>query len=207
MRNLIYDAGRSLFAVYFGACVRLTVENEEYFPQDGPAILCANHISWFDPPLMAVLAPGRIHFMAKKELFANPVFDRVMRAVNAFPVDRTALDRTALKRGLDVLSGEGILCLFPEGTRQPRGKVGDMSLGASYLALKSGAPLVPVGVSGDFRPGGKLRVRVGRPIEIPEVVGVAGQGSGEKSGLSRKVWMRRLTDKLRQTIEVLAYGE
>lgn len=206
MVELLYWLVRGLFAVYFYVFVDIDVQNADKLPEQGPAILCANHFSWFDPPLMSVLAKNKVNFMAKAELFSNPIFDKVFRGVNAFPVRREAMDRSAIRTSLNVLSDGQMLCLFPEGTRQPVGELGELTPGAAYLAIKSGAPLVPVGISGSYVPFSNITVRVGNPIRLDEFMNASKDDDSQSAG-GKKAVLAQITQKLSCVLGVLAYGE
>ncbi len=205
VREVFYWFARGLFAVYFRFFVNLKIDNPDRFPETGPVIVCANHISWFDPPLVSVVSRTKLHFMAKEELFGNAVSNAVMRGVNAFPVKRGTMDRKALRTSVKILREGGILCLFPEGTRQPPGEIGELTDGAAYLALRSGAPLLPVGICGRYTPFSGLRVRVGDLIH-PDGQGMSEEDAAD-TGNDRRGRLRQLTEKLRQDMGVLAYGK
>lgn len=111
--------------------------------------------------------------MAKIELFRIPVLGRAIRALGAFPVDRGAADRAALRAGAAVLAEGEPLVVYPEGTRQNGSEITELHHGAAYLALRARAPIVPVGIGGseEILPGGswvpdfsRVAVVVGEPI-------------------------------------------
>jgi 1-acyl-sn-glycerol-3-phosphate acyltransferase len=102
--------------------------------------------------------------MAKEELFRIPVFGTVLRFVGAFPVKRELFDRKAFKTSLDYLMRGRVVGIFPEGRRSHTGQLLPPQPGAVFLALKSGAPLVPVGLVGTRGVFGRVTVRVGKPF-------------------------------------------
>jgi 1-acyl-sn-glycerol-3-phosphate acyltransferase len=114
--------------------------------------------------------------MAKAELFDIWGFRWLITGMHAYPVKRGAADRAALKRTLDYLAGGEIVCVFPEGTRSIDGQVGPLEIGVGMLAVKSGAPIVPVAIRGtdQMLPRGakrlyrsKIRVEFGPPLHLP----------------------------------------
>ncbi|MEW6521992.1 MAG: lysophospholipid acyltransferase family protein [Bacillota bacterium] len=148
----------------FGAAV----EGADLLVEGGPVVLCANHIAWWDPPLVGVAARRKVSFMAKEELFANQLVARVLRSVGAFPVKRGVPDRNAIRHALALLERGEVVGMFPEGTRSKSGELQKGLHGAALLALKSGAWVVPAGISGAYRPGGRLRIRFGQPFRLED---------------------------------------
>ncbi len=159
----------------------LRVEGAAHLPARGPYILVANHASWYDPPAIEFGLGERIRFMAKRELFAVPVLGFVLLAIGNFPVRRGESDRRALDAALRVLAAGQPLGYFPEGTRSRDGTLHRAKPGVAFLARRSRAPLVPVGVSGtrELRvrvpPRTDVLVRVGAPFTLDDVDGADDQ--------------------------------
>ncbi len=149
---------------YFGI-LRVRLEGVGHLPRRGGYVLCSNHISWQDPMLLGAAMPKQVHFMAKAEAFASPVGGLILRVVGAFPVRRHTADRGAIRRALGLLHTGKPVVVFPEGTRSRDGRLGQAEPGAALLALWSGSDVVPVGISGRYRPG-QLRIRVGAPFRL-----------------------------------------
>lgn len=137
------------------------IQGLELIPESGPLLLCSNHVSNYDPLLLGAVVPRLMHAMAKAELFRNPLLARYLRACNVFPIRRQEADAAALRTALGVLKGGGVLVLFPEGHRSHGARMRPFSRGAGYLALRSGAPVLPCAIWGTERvlPPGKLRPR------------------------------------------------
>ena len=155
---------RSLAAACFRLLFRLEVRGAEHVPAIGPAMIVANHSSALDPPLIAVVTPRPLHFMAKAELFRVPLFGRLIHAVNARPVRREQGDSGALRNALRVLNMGHALLVFPEGTRGSEGVLREGRPGAGLLAVLSGAPVVPAYIEGTGRalPRGRWLPRPGK---------------------------------------------
>lgn len=157
------------FALLF---LGLKFEGIHNLPKKGAAIIVANHVSSWDPLLVAVAASRPVHFMAKAELYQNPILARLFTALNAFPVKRGQADRNAIRQALRLLESGQILGIFPEGTRKKEVGMEAAQAGAAMLALKSGAKVIPaacVGTKGRFPWGwGKstLRIRFGKPLDL-----------------------------------------
>lgn len=152
---------------------RWEVVGLEHIPRRGPLIVVSNHVSLIDPPVLSAVLPRKVIFMAKEELFSGPM-GWLIRAYEAFPVRRGEPDRQALRRSLEVLRSGLALGLFPEGTRSRNGALQRGQPGVALVALRSGAPVVPVAVMGTREiwsfPGifqrRRLRVVFGEPFYL-----------------------------------------
>jgi 1-acyl-sn-glycerol-3-phosphate acyltransferase len=162
----LYGFGKGLVSIVFRLVYRMRVEGTGNIPAEGGVIICGNHFHAFDPMVVGITMPRRVSFMAKQELFENPVIGWVLRGLAAFPVKRGQPDRAALKRSIEVLESGGCFGIFPEGTRNKSGKLGKAEPGSAYLALKSGAPVVPVAVTATYRLFSEVVVRYGPPVEL-----------------------------------------
>lgn len=146
---------------------RLRLVGAENVPQSGPVILAVNHVAWIDIPLASVAIPRVTHYMAKIELFRQPVLGGIMRWLGAFPVRRGEGDRESLRVAERLLSEGKILVVFPEGHRSG-GHLIKAHPGTSLIAMRSGAPVVPVAISGTenvfkrFRP--RVTIEYGKPF-------------------------------------------
>jgi 1-acyl-sn-glycerol-3-phosphate acyltransferase len=120
-------------------------------PRRGGYILVANHINWKDPPWIEFALGRAIRYMGKSELFETPFIGYILRAIGAFPVRRGEADRGALQMALKVLAAEQPLGFFPEGHRSESGQLIRGRPGVAYVAMRSGAPIVPLAVSGTPR--------------------------------------------------------
>ena len=132
----------------------------------GKAIFIANHRSMWDPLILALVSPRNIHFMAKKELFEKPVMRWALKNVGAFPVDRSRADVASIRTAVQYLKNGESIGIFPEGTRHRESfGMGQIHDGAAWLALKSGAPIVPVFIDsrGMFH---KIRFYVGEKLPL-----------------------------------------
>ena len=133
-----------LMRAWFG----LRVRGAEHVPASGPALIVSNHQSILDPPVIGGAARRQIYFLAKAELFRIPMFGSLIRALHARPVRREGSDPGALRTAAQLLGEGKALLVFPEGTRSLNGCLGEGKPGVGMLAVTSGAPVVPVYVSG-----------------------------------------------------------
>ncbi|MCM3440820.1 lysophospholipid acyltransferase family protein [Metabacillus halosaccharovorans] len=164
----LYPFARSVVAGLLRPTFRIKVEGLEHFPKEGGVLLCTNHISNFDPPVVGVTAPRKVLFMAKAELFNVPVLKQLLSNFGTFPVKRGGGDREAIRAGLKVLKEGHVLGLFPEGTRSKDGKLGKGQAGAGFFALRSTAAVVPCAIIGPYKSFRTLRVVYGKPINMEE---------------------------------------
>jgi 1-acyl-sn-glycerol-3-phosphate acyltransferase len=192
MNSLIYAVSKGIVSIGVRTLSRIRVIGSERVPRDGPLIVVANHVSYFDPPVIGWALPRQLHFMAKKELFEIPAFGALIRAYNAFPVDRGHGDVGAIKRAVSVLKAGNAVLIFPEGRRNRDG-TGRAEAGAALLASLSGARILPAYVDGT------RRVRLWSPIKV--VFGEPFmQGDGKKA--TREDLAKR-TDEIMERIFAL----
>ena len=169
---MLYGFLQYFFRLIFYTLFRTRVYGRENIPAEGPVILAANHASNIDPPLMASLIERPVSYMAKIELFENPIFGAAIRRCHAFPVKRGASDRGAIKAAVTVLKEGHMLGLFPEGTRSKTGELQKAEAGVALIAAMTGAPIVPVAILNThriFANGGllpQLRIMYGAPISF-----------------------------------------
>lgn len=167
---MLYTILKTIFSIFFKLFFRAEIIGWENMPAQGAVILAANHMSNFDPPLVATFLARPVSYMAKIELFQIPVFGAAISACHAFPVKRGAADRGAIKAALGVLKQNKCLGVFPEGTRSRNGRMRKAEAGVGLLAAMSKAPVVPAAIigtdhifaNGSFLP--KLKVIYGKPI-------------------------------------------
>lgn len=164
---MLYGILKPIAVAVMRGAFGLDVRGREHVPPSGPVLLVSNHVSVLDPPFIGGACPRELHFLAKEELFRVPLVGRFFRALHAHPVRRDGSDGRALKTALALLGENRAILLFPEGTRGVEGRVGEGKPGAGMLAVMSGAPVVPVYVSGTARalPPGRALPRLTR-VEV-----------------------------------------
>ena len=155
-----YSIARFAISAVLGTVTRWEVRGREHVPRTGGFVLASNHISFWDPPLVGAAAPREVHYLAKEELFSNPVFGRVIRSFNAIPIRRGMVDLSGMARAVETLRrGEGVL-LFPEGSRMRDGELHPARPGVGMMAVSADVPVVPCYISGSSRPSRWLTHRV-----------------------------------------------
>ena len=155
------------------------VTGRENVPPMGPLIVVANHQANIDPAMIAVSLPRRPWFLAKDDVFGGPFANWFLRSYGAFPLDRSGVDMSAFRWVLRKLAQDQVVVLFSEGTRSG-GALQRANPGIVQIAIKSGAPLLPVGLIGTerlgawtrvFNPTGKLEVNIGTVFSLPPIEG------------------------------------
>ena len=145
-------------------------------PRSGPVLIVSNHVGAVDPALIGAWAPRPVWFMAKAELFQG-AWAWLMRGYHAFPVVRHSPDRSALRRAFDLLKHGSAVVLFPEGHRSENARLLRAEPGAGFIARRSGAPLVPIAITGTqhvlgrhqkFPRPAEVSMTFGEPFQLPE---------------------------------------
>ncbi len=137
----------------------------------GKAIIIANHVSMWDPLLISVTFKRQIYWMGKIELFKNCFARLFFNIVKAFPVRRGEGDLAAIRHAFRILRDEKLFGIFPEGTRIKTGKLRQFEPGTSMIALKSGAPIVPIYLKGTYKLFRRMKVIIGEPVSLSDYVG------------------------------------
>jgi 1-acyl-sn-glycerol-3-phosphate acyltransferase len=172
----LYTFLRWLAVPFFGGLYRCRVEGAGHLPRTGPAMVAMTHKCFWDPVIAGMIFDRPLRFMAKKELFRNPQAARFIGSLGAFPLDRGAGDRAALQTALTILERGEVLLMFPEGHRQTDDAVHEFLPGVGMIALRSGAPVIPLALDGtqymlrDGKPGFRaLRGLVGPPVALSDI--------------------------------------
>jgi 1-acyl-sn-glycerol-3-phosphate acyltransferase len=174
--RIAYFLVRNLVTGFCRSWCRMTVVGGHHVPAEGIFILAPTHRSIIDTPISSGVTRRRMRFMGADKWWRNKWFGRLLTQLGGFPVTRGTADREALKRCIVLLEHGEPLVLFPEGERKSGPVVQPLFEGAAYIASKTGAPIVPVGIGGSERvmPKGtrfihprKLYVVVGEPIPAP----------------------------------------
>jgi 1-acyl-sn-glycerol-3-phosphate acyltransferase len=207
-RTLELTLAPALRAVY-----RPEITGLEHLPRTGPVIIAANHISFADEVFTALAARRQVYYFAKSEYFtASGIRGRAMasafRSLGQVPVLRSDTRSAAavIEIGVDVLSVGGALGIYPEGTRSPDGRLYKFRTGVARVAMRSGAPVVPVGIIGtrEVQPPGTRRwhrgpvaVRFGTPLQF---------GARAAEERSSRV-LREITEIVREAVQELSGQE
>ena len=163
-------------------------EGLDNVPEEGPAILASNHLSFLDSIFMPLMVPRRVTFLAKSDYFTEKgIKGRLKRmfftGVGQVPIDRSGghASEAALRTGIAILNEGKLLGIYPEGTRSPDGRLYRGKIGVARMALEAGVPVIPVAMIGTFevQPQGKVLprvkrvgVRFGAPLDFSRYAGL-----------------------------------
>ncbi len=179
-----YRLVRGVVGFLLRLLARLEIQGLEYVPDKGPYLLLVNHLHWLDPPALAVVYPHRAHLFAAEKWEQHWLLGPFFRSLDAIFVTRGEVDRKALRKAMAILEGGGVLGMAPEGTRSKTGGLQRGRSGAAYMAIRTGAPLVPSVITGQekvfpslrrFRRA-TIRVVFAPPFGPPPIEGKASAG-------------------------------
>jgi glycerol-3-phosphate dehydrogenase (NAD(P)+) len=191
VQPIVYWLTRAVVQPVVLAYFRARRRGREHIPHGG-VILAANHRSFLDPFLIGCLLPRPSYFVAKQELFRNPVIGWFLSCMGAFPVRRGQSDEESVETALALLERGEAVVIFPEGTRIRPGSLGKPKRGVGRLALQSAAPVVPIAITGSERARSgwrikpvKVHVRCGPPLTFPRVADPSPFLAGE---VTERIW-------------------
>jgi 1-acyl-sn-glycerol-3-phosphate acyltransferase len=159
----VYDVARILLTPPTMLLYRARAIGAEHVPASGPVILAPNHFSQWDHFFAGVYLRRKIRFMAKSQLFTNPVIKFIFWHGGPFPIRRGHQDEEAFKTAYEILNRGGCLLMYPEGGRSRSGGLGQPRPGVGRIALESGVPVIPVAIHGS------KGVRGWRKLRFPKV--------------------------------------
>lgn len=194
---IVHRSVRAFFKLFY----RLRIYGLSHFRQ-GAAIIAANHVSFFDPPIISVSCPEEVHFLARESLFRIPLLGRLIRVLNSHPVARDSSDASTFRQLIQFLGQGDKVILFPEGKRSEDGELQPLEKGLSFLVYKARCRIQPVYVAGAKeawprgrkfpRLFGKISCVFGSPIEWEEF-----------ETLEKRVAMEKITERTEQSIRFL----
>ena len=175
----LYQPSRRFGQIVWSMTGRLTVTGQEAMPPYGPLLVASNHLSLNDAGSLVVALPRQIVFLAKKELWNKPVGRFYCNAVGAVPLDRERGGGEALRYALQALEKDQAILMFPEGGISPSAQLRQARTGLAWLALKTQAPILPVGIAGSEKfpswrmpvPLASWQVNIGTPFTPPQMEG------------------------------------
>ncbi len=174
MATWFYHLSNRVLSIVFNVALDLKLSGLEHVPRTGPLIVAINHSSFIDPLLVGIYMPRPVVMMSKIENFRLPIWGPMVKAYGAFPIHRGEVDRTALKKALEVLHQGEALLMAPEGTRSADGQLQVGHDGLALIATRSGAPILPFAIAG-AKPVSqnikrlrrtKVQVVIGQPIHL-----------------------------------------
>jgi 1-acyl-sn-glycerol-3-phosphate acyltransferase len=200
-KTLTYRICASIISLAARFLFRPKVEGAQNIPLNGPVLIAPIHRSNVDFAFTLFISPRKVFFMAKDGIFRVPLLGPLLTKLGAFPVNRDGADRESMRLAEEVLRRGQALVLFPEGTRKEGDHVDPLHDGAMFIASRTGAMVVPVGIAGSDRamPVGakfprfaRIHIIVGKPIAPP-----MSEGRVSRSEISAK------TDELQRELEAV----
>ena len=166
-RRIIGAIAKVILRIFFTITYRLKVEGTENIPKEKnePLIFCANHRSYLDPPLIECTTKRTVRFLAKDELHENKFIAFWMYVYEGIYVKRDSKDVKSLKETMKALKNNESIGIFPEGTRNGVEKGESAKEGAAFFAVRTGAKVIPIGISGGEKPFKKMIIRYGKPLD------------------------------------------
>lgn len=165
---------------YCKVVYRAKIVGKNNIPKEGPIIICGNHRSFLDPPLIEATCGRYTRFLAKEELTKNKFLAFLGIIFDAILVKRDSKDIKAIKESLKTLKDENCLALFPEGTRNGLQKGEEVKDGAAFFAVRSGAKVIPCGIKGGTKGDWKVTITYGEPLDFSKY-----KGSKDKETLDK----------------------
>jgi 1-acyl-sn-glycerol-3-phosphate acyltransferase len=177
-----YDAFRIL-ARNFGVWMYgLRIIGRENWPATGGGLVCSNHQSMFDPPLVGLTCDRRMNYLARDSLFRVPLLGPLITFLDAIPIDREGSGLAGLKETLRRLKAGELVLIFPEGTRTHDGEVAPLRPGFISVARRSHVPLIPIGLDGAYQAWprtsrlprlGRIAVAIGEPVAAEHIANLS----------------------------------
>jgi len=164
----LYNNLKKIARVVFKFLYKINVYGEKNIENQGNIIICANHIHNFDTIIISLVYPEQIFWMAKKQLFKYKIPAYFLEKLGAFPVDREEADLSTFKKSLSVLKNNGVLGIFPEGTRVKTVDIENAKPGVGLIAIKSRANVLPIFIEGTYKPFSKINVYIGELIDLSD---------------------------------------
>ncbi len=189
--NVIRPVGNLLCKTHYKV-EYIGLENLE---RKGGFIIAPNHISAIDPLFIALASKRKYYYMAKYELFENPVMNVLMQQMNSFPIIRGKGDLKALNYAIELVRRGEVLCIFPEGTRSEDGTPQAAKSGVGYIARYSGADVIPVAIYTEKtkKSGNKVIVKFGAAIKNKDM-GFTDGGKTKENKAAANMIMDKITE-------------
>ena len=198
----------SLYCAYHAAFTlgfSLRMQGERNMIHEGPALLVANHQSFFDPLIIGLCARRPLVYLARKTLFKNPIFAALIRSLNAVPIDQEGVGKEGIRVILEQLALGKAVVVFPEGERTTDGKMQALKPGVHLLIKRARAPIIPVGIAGAYDAWPRWRAYpIPAPLFLPAERGTISVALGKPvdghyyADLPRNQALRELFDKIHE---------
>lgn len=204
----MYKIARLFFAIIAKTLFRFVSYGRENMPEKSGILIATNHKSYLDPVIIGIGARRPVRYLARKTLFRNPIFARLISSVGAIPIQRDGFSREGMENAISIIKSGQVLALFPEGTRSPTEELLEGKPGVGMVALKSKAVIIPGFIKGSDKVlprGAKLLGRGQISIKFGPAVNVDDLRQGEYTKEKYVEAVRRIMDaigKLKEEEEI-----
>ena len=195
--SFTYSFLKALATVLFHTLMPVKCHHRERLDADAPYVLIANHQHALDPLAMAIFIPGRqICFLGKKELGANKLVNRILTSAHVILVSRGDTDMAAMRNCMKAIRMKKILLIFPEGTRHHKGQMEEIQNGTSLIAMRSGAPIIPMYIDRKLSFFRRTHMYVGEPIPYDDLAekGINAETCEEMNERFRQTFRRMIAE-------------
>ena len=187
MKNLLRIILKHFFSFLETIVYRPKIVGIENIPKKDAVLICPNHVHALDSAIIVAKFKRKVNVLAKEELFKNGFICWIADVFGIYPVKPDKKSMETVKTSLKILKNNELLMLFPEAARQGMAKGIKPKDGAIKLAIRSGVPIVPVGIQGNFKPFTKVKINIGKPIDYNKY---------SKEDTNNKELMEKLTQEL-----------
>lgn len=163
---------RIVYIIFYKFVYRIKKVDEKNIPSEGAYIICANHINLLDALSVVCACKRDVRFICKDTMFKKKALGWALKLSNTIPINREKNDLESMKRSLKALKNGEVLGVFPEGTRKGMEKNLKAKSGAAFFSLKTGTPVIPLGIQGSFKPFTKVKLVFGEPLDFSEYYGM-----------------------------------
>jgi 1-acyl-sn-glycerol-3-phosphate acyltransferase len=201
-KPLFYRFARSLILRVLRMLFRPKITGRDHVPPSGHAIIAPVHRSNIDFAFPGLLTKRKLFYMAKEELWTWGWFGRLLESFGVFPVHRSGADRESIRRAEEVLRRGELLVMFPEGSRRFGDRVEELQEGVAFMAARTGAPIVPVGIFGteEAMPKG---AKLPKPTRVRVVVGEAISVEASEGRRVARSQIHQLSEALRERLQAV----
>jgi 1-acyl-sn-glycerol-3-phosphate acyltransferase len=203
LRRLWYHLSQSVVVALAFLFYRVRIFGKENVPQDGPLLVVSNHQSFLDPILCQTWIWRPFHFVPRDTLLENAFWGTLIKSYYLIPIRRGQADVAAMKTIIEFLRQGKVVCLYPEGTRTPDGRIGQIKPGFSLMSRRSGAAVLPMVIDGMFeawprtqkypKPG-RVGVMYGKPFSADYIKSLGDEAFAEELTAT----LRRMQTELRR---------
>ena len=196
-KSFSYEVLRVLALIVFHTVMPVKCHNRERLDAEAPYVLIANHRHALDPVAMAMFIPKRqICFLGKKELGKNKLANRILTSAHVILVGRGDTDMAAMRNCMKAIKMKKILLIFPEGTRRHKGQMEEIQNGTSLIAMRSGAPIIPMYIDRKMGFFKRTNMYVGEPIPYDDLKekGINAETCEEMNERFRETFRKMIAD-------------